>query len=216
MSNLSLQNKTFFGFDAWQLQNDRFSVVVVPAVGGKIVSLYDKSAGIEWLVQPENAHIFRTPEYGAPYESSQCGGWDEMMPTIVACSYPVAGEHQGVYLPDHGELWVMPWREAGSNQHAIRLVVDGVALPYRLHRTLIIHDKNTLRFEYLLQNLGKEALVYLWTPHPQFQVEPDAIIELAPPPGRNGSNSVLSSNDTILLENDRPEISYSDGAPLVR
>lgn len=178
MFDLILQKKTAFGFEAWQLQNDRLSVTVVPAVGGKVISLYDRLTGMEWLVQPEQANAFVAPEYGSSYAISQSGGWDEMIPTITACSYPVMGEHFGTNIPDHGELWTIPWRVKNNKDHAIQLVADGVALPYRLYRTLTFRDENTLRFDYLLQNLGNEKLAYIWTPHPQIRVEPGSTIEL--------------------------------------
>lgn len=180
MSSVSRQKVTLFGYVAWRLQNERIRLDVVPEAGGKIVSLFDRTAGVEWLVQPAQSNPFRSFPPGTEYNPNQCGGWDEMFPTILACPYPAPGPWQGIALPDHGELWTQPWQEEDGDEDAIRLMVEGKALPYRFTRTIRFHAAAELRFDYELQNLGEESLAYLWTPHPQFAVEPGALILLPP------------------------------------
>ncbi len=153
MSDVTLQKTSVFGYEAWRMQSDQIRVEVIPEAGAKIVSLYDKQAGIEWLVQPEHSNPFRVFDYGTEYNPNQCGGWDEMFPTILACPYPAPGPWQGFELPDHGEVWMMPWQDAGTSDDAIRLSVEGRALPYRLSRNLSFSSERTVRLEYLLKNL---------------------------------------------------------------
>lgn len=177
MPTVSLYKSKFHGFSARTLESEQVRLVVVPEAGAKIVSLFDKVAGYEWLVTPAQSHPFRLFDYGTEYNSNQPGGWDEMFPTILACPYPAPGPWHGIELPDHGELWTLPWQEAGANDGAIRLSVAGRALPYRLTRTLSL-VANEVLFEYELENLGDQPLAYLWAAHPQFAAEPDARILL--------------------------------------
>ena len=173
---------SYYGYESLALENEALRVVVTPEVGAKIVSLYDRRTGREWLVTPEQSgsmtpNPFRAWPYGTEYNPNQCGGWDEMIPTILACAYPGAGAHHGVALPDHGEAWTLPWQDAGSSAGQIALELAGKALPYRLRRTLSL-DSDTLTLAYTLKNEGDEPLTYLWAAHPQFACDPGATITL--------------------------------------
>lgn len=173
---------SYHGYPSLELENAALRVVVVPEAGAKIVSLFDKRAGREWLVTPEQSgsvlpNPFRAWSYGAEYNPNQCGGWDEMFPTILACAYPGEGPYFGAELPDHGEAWALPWADAGSAQEQISLELRGRALPYRLHRSLSL-DGDALRMDYRLENCGRAEFAYLWAAHPQFACDPGAIIVL--------------------------------------
>ncbi len=164
-------------YRALTLENGALRVTVFPEVGGKIASLYDKRTGREWLVTPEQSNPFRWWPYGTEYNPNQCGGWDEMIPTIIACPYPAEGAYFGIDLPDHGEAWTLPWEDAGSTGECIALALTGRALPYRLQRTMWL-EGNTLVLAYKLENSSDSALAYLWAAHPQFACEPGATIHL--------------------------------------
>ncbi len=151
--------------------------MVTPDVGAKIVSLVDKRTGREWLVTAEQSNPLRAWPYGAEYNPNQGGGWDEMIPTIVACPYPAEGPFHGASLPDHGEAWTLPWEDAGSNEGEIALALSGRALPYYLRRVLSLRD-DRLVLSYDLRNKGDAALAYLWAAHPQFACDPGATIVL--------------------------------------
>lgn len=153
--------------DALALESESLRAVVVPRMGGKIVSLMDKRTQTEWLVAPEGRPFEPVP-YGAPFTEQDMSGWDEMFPTIDACAYPVPGEHEGAPLPDHGEVWALPWSVEASGDDQIVLAVEGRALPYRLTRTLDFSAPDTLRLTYQLANTGSERMPYIWAAHPQF------------------------------------------------
>jgi hypothetical protein len=168
---------SYFGYRALELENGVLSVAVTPEAGGKIVSLYDRRTGREWLVTPKQSNAFRAWPYGTEYNRNQCGGWDEMIPTIVACPYPGEGVYERTPLPDHGEAWTLPWKELESDDGEIALEFNGQALPYRLRRTLSLDD-DALRLAYTLDCLGDASLAYLWAAHPQFACDPGATIVL--------------------------------------
>jgi hypothetical protein len=173
---------------AWKLEDDSVRVVVAPALGAKIVSLFDKRCGCEWLVAPRSP--YRPLAYASAFIDQDMSGWDEMFPTINACGYPLSGAYAGARLPDHGEVWSLPWQVEGVERQAVALGVDGIALPYRLHRRLELSAPGVLRFEYRLENTGAAAFAYLWAAHPQFAAGEHTVILL--PDGTDRVVNVIS------------------------
>lgn len=171
---------TYYGLDAFLLQGDGLAVTVVPQLGAKIVSLLDKHNGLEWLAGPGTRPV-KPLAYGAAFEKQDMSGWDEMFPTISACPYPGAGPAHGAALPDHGEVWSLPWALEDATDKELRLSVSGRALPYRLERTLAFTAPDTLALHYDLVNLGENPLPYIWAAHPQFACGAGAQVVLPPP-----------------------------------
>ncbi|MFM8323140.1 MAG: hypothetical protein ACKOC5_19690 [Chloroflexota bacterium] len=155
------------GQPAWALESAELRVVVVPGMGAKIVSMFDRRSAVEWLVGP-GMRPFRPASYGAVFTEQDMSGWDEMFPTIVACPHPAPGAHHGAPLPDHGEVWALPWTMERAEGGVLAASVMGRALPYRLLRTLQISGPGELRLDYQAANLGSQPLPYLWAAHPQF------------------------------------------------
>jgi len=177
--NASIRQTTWHNQNAWILENDTIRTVVVPSMGAKIVSLLDKRTQLEWLIGPGD-RPFRPASYGAVFTEQDMSGWDEMFPTIVACPYPAPGEISGTLLPDHGEVWGLPWNLEFTTPGSLKLSVEGKALPYRLTRTLRYNAADTLEMRYELKNLGKEKLPYIWAAHPQFVCGDEAEIIFPP------------------------------------
>lgn len=166
---------TWHDIAALALESETIRIVVVPTMGAKIVSLLDKRTGVEWLAGP-GERPFRPAAYGATFDQQDMSGWDEMFPTITACSYPAPGAYAGVPLPDHGEVWAVPWTNLGGED--LTLAVEGRALPYRLTRRLSLSGSTTLRFDFHLLNLGTEPMPYIWAAHPQFACGTEAQVVL--------------------------------------
>lgn len=162
-----LTQTSWHGLLAWSLENDNLRAVVVPDLGAKLVSLFDKRCQMEWLVDPANRPLKRVP-YGAIFTEQDLSGWDEMFPTINACEYPAPGLYFGTHIPDHGEVWALPWNLDAAQRNDLRLSVEGIALPYRLSRSLRYSSADTLQMVYMLVNLGDEPMPYMWAAHPQF------------------------------------------------
>ena len=134
MNTSSITPTTWHNLPALALEGEALRVVVVPQMGGKIVSLLDKRGGCEWLVGPIPGRPVRPVAYAAPFTEQEMAGWDEMFPTIVACAYPGPGPRHGAALPDHGEVWALPWVVTAAAAGELILAVEGRALPYRLTR----------------------------------------------------------------------------------
>lgn len=157
----------WFSLPALALETPALRAITVPALGAKIVSLFDRALGREWLLPPKNGQL-RPVIYGADFVEQDMSGWDEMFPTINPCMYPADGAHTDAALPDHGEVWALAWQHDASVADAIRLRVSGRVLPYTLSRTIHSVDERTLRLSYEVVNTGFEPLSALWTAHPQF------------------------------------------------
>jgi galactose mutarotase-like enzyme len=164
---LTLTQTTWHDQPAWQLESPVFCIVTVPGMGAKIVSVYDKTVGHEWLIGPGN-RPFKPAPYGSPFTQQDMSGWDEMFPAIDECRYPVEGPFKNALIPDHGEVWSISWDIEQAENGILRLGVNGRALPYRLTRMMQFTDDRTVRIDYTVMNTGHDEFIYLWAAHPQF------------------------------------------------
>jgi galactose mutarotase-like enzyme len=169
-----MKKTDWHGFSAWTLETDTVSATIVPELGGKIVSLVDRVADYEWLFSPQATP--QKPPYGAVFTDYSPRGWDEMFPTIVECHVPDAPAET---LPDHGEVWALPWEVVGNSDDAITMRVQGQqpGYPYTLMRQARI-EGNVLRLSYRLDNHADRALPFLWAAHPLFNGHSDIRIDL--------------------------------------
>lgn len=167
----------WLGQPALALETPSLSFVTVPGMGAKIVSLFDKRAGREWLLPP-TGRGFKPADYGASFVAQDMSGWDEIFPTTDACKYPVEGPYHDSDLPDHGEVWSLPWQVDAIKVDSICLSTVGRVLPYRLSRTARVLDNQRIGLEFEVVNTGSEPFVALWAAHPQFAVNPETEIVL--------------------------------------
>lgn len=158
------QPATWRGLPAWRVASGDVWVVVCPARGAKITSLFDVRGAREWLTTAAPGEL-RPLTYGALWSAYEMCGWDEVFPTLGECAHPGPGRSTGVRLPDHGEVWSVPWDDETPDDGAhVVCSVSGVALPYRLRRTVRV-DGPTLRLDYELTNTGEDPLPFQWVPH---------------------------------------------------
>jgi galactose mutarotase-like enzyme len=148
------------------LSSAELDVMILPAHGGKIMSLRHKASGREWLTQPAHP-LHARPAYGSSFTATDLCGWDEMLPTIVACRYPSLDPARHVQLPDHGEVWALEWKVLRKASGSVHMAVDGRALPYRLERHVSL-DGRRVRLAYQLTATSSDSLWLLWAAHPQF------------------------------------------------
>ncbi|MDP9160621.1 MAG: DUF5107 domain-containing protein [Acidobacteriota bacterium] len=175
------------------LENSTIRVEILPELGGKIVSLLCKQTCREFLLQPpEEERGYRQPSENAKFEDYDTSGFDECIPTVTACRYP-DGPFAGQQLPDHGDLWSMPWK-FHTTANEVALEVRGRSLPYMLTRRMKL-EENTLLLNYQITNLSDADLRFLWSAHPLLAVEPGAKILL---PAEVRELEVNWSNDDRL------------------
>lgn len=167
ISFVEISEVTWHGQMALKLENATLQVVVVPEMGAKIVSLFDKRNEVEWLAGP-GGRPFVPASYGAVFTDQDMSGWDEMFPTINACAVLDPNTGQEILLPDHGEVWAIPWFRQQTDQRTLSFSVEGRALPYTLSRKIEFASETILRFSYSATNLSDAPISTLWAAHPQF------------------------------------------------
>ena len=121
-------------------------MAVVPKLGCRVISLRNRRTGREWLVRPVGG--LETNEYASSFGSGT-QGWDEMFPTINVCRYP-AYPWEGTELPDHGEVWSIPW-EAHSEEEQLHCACRESEF-LSAAKNLLLPREDTLRIDYAVYN----------------------------------------------------------------
>ncbi len=162
------------------IETEQVTAQFLPHIGAKLCSLVYRPAGRELLVQRPGA-AYRVAPYDGDYVGQgECSGLDDMFPTIDRCYY--AGyPWQGTPVPDHGEVWSLPWSHRVEDDGRLYFGVHGVRFPYRLEKWASFGGEASLRLDYRLTNLAPFDLDCLWAAHPMFNLEEGA--ELILPQG---------------------------------
>lgn len=161
------------GFAVHVLNNDEVELAVVPELGAKIISLKNLRTGREWLWHPpEGLKLFKNQVHD-DFSTSPLVGIDECFPTIEPCSW------QGRELPDHGEIWSVPWQVDGEawDNGMLRTKARLRISPFEFERTVELQG-NEVRIRYQLHNLGAFAESFLWAMHPLLRLEAGDELEL--------------------------------------
>lgn len=154
------------------LDNGATRVAVWPDRGAKIASLSHR--GREWLWRNPVLDPETVTYDGSFVEAYDTGGYDECFPAVSAGPFP-AWPWTGTRIPDHGELWGLPW-DAEQQGSEIRTVVNGVRFPYRFERTVRLGDR--LSIDYRVLNPTPFEFPFIWSAHPILILEPGAEILL--------------------------------------
>jgi galactose mutarotase-like enzyme len=155
------------------------SVTLLPALGGKIATI---TANGHQLLQPPLApYAPRTREtpFLADFDQSDASGWDECLPSVAACTLPTASGPAAI--PDHGDLWRIPWQLLDHTQASATLRAQCFSLPLELTRSIAIHEIPTgwrLDLQYTLVNRGPHPTPWSWAAHSLFHVEPGDTLHL--------------------------------------
>ncbi|QPC45539.1 DUF5107 domain-containing protein [Mangrovibacillus cuniculi] len=153
-----MKYETFKGIEAVVLENEAVKCTFLPSYGGKLASFYDKRNEYEWLFQAEEENL-RIPEYGSDFSLYDSSGFDEVFPSIDETFHPTTGE----IVPDHGEVWALPW-EVEEVDHGLQFTVKSSVFPYELIRTVTLEEEG-LQFDYRAVNNGPLSFPFIWTPH---------------------------------------------------
>lgn len=143
---------------------------VLPELGGKMTSLVRIQSRHEFLLQPQR--LLRRAAYGDSFQAYDTSGFDECMPTVSICTDP---DH-GVPLPDHGELWSVPWHTE-VNDGTLHLSASGRVLPYRFTKRTKL-EGSAVVLDYEINNESEAEMKFLWSAHPLLSVEPGSRITL--------------------------------------
>lgn len=166
------------GWPSVALESSGLRLVVVPALGARVVSLVDRRTDREWLVQghpptPEEAGIWS--QHAAAFLGREAFGWDECIPTVAPCSDPL--DPSAPPLRDHGDQWGRATKVAVDHE-GLDATWTGHGWPYRFRRRLSL-GTGEVRCAYELTNEGDRDLPILWSMHALLELEPGALIELS-------------------------------------
>ena len=168
-------------FKAITLENDRIKAILVPDLGGKMISLASCDHSLEFLLQPpEPDRGYRKAAYGNSFEEFDTSGFDECIPTVSECNYPKpnGAKAETITLPDHGEVWSISW-EFDISGEKVDLKVHGTRLPYSFCKRISLEGADLI-VEYEMTNEGTSAFDYLWSAHPLLEVNAGDKILLPP------------------------------------
>jgi hypothetical protein len=158
------------GFRRITLNNGIVRAQFLPELGGKMSSLVRLASDHEFLLQPQRP--LRCARYGDSFADYDTSGFDECVPTVSACEYPDTPQP----LPDHGELWSVPWRADIAGEQ-LRLAAAGKVLPYRFVKAVRLESDEVV-IDYEIGNNSDHDLKFLWSAHPLLAVEPCSRIVL--------------------------------------
>jgi len=151
------------GVRAVLLENEVLRAVVVPSVGGRVVSLMHRPSGREVLWR--NPRLKLAPcAPGSAYDPNFHGGMDEVIP----CDLPET--INGIACPDHGELWTLAL-DAKSDGDA--LVLRGQLPRFGLDylRSMRL-EGNRLVCDYRIVNPSGGERRFMWKLHAALAVQP--------------------------------------------
>ncbi|MDP4177739.1 MAG: DUF5107 domain-containing protein [Bacillota bacterium] len=159
---MEIRSDKYKGAEAFILENIYLRVIVLKNFGAKVASIYNKKQNFEVLFQPVN-NEYTVPLYGDSFEKYDTSGWDEAYPTIDKCLYPFETKHKGIEMPDHGELWSIPWNFT-VEEGKLKSWVASPKFNYIFTRYIELRE-NTIHVEYEIKNIGDENLYAIWTLH---------------------------------------------------
>jgi galactose mutarotase-like enzyme len=165
---------------ALRLEDDTLGVTLVPAAGGRVVSLRDRRTGREWLTQgvpPDAPTLGRWAAENAVYGGRESFGWDECLPTVTRGADPL--EPAARPLRDHGDQWGRVCDVTlDPGTPSVTTSWPSPRWPMTLERRLSLPGDGTLRAEYSLASHSPRPLPVLWSAHPALRLEPGSRIEL--------------------------------------
>jgi galactose mutarotase-like enzyme len=143
-------------------------LTIYPGLGGKIASIRVRE--LEFLQRPLSA--YRTRTRTMPFDESDASGWDECLPSVAGCDVETT---EGLLrIPDHGDLWRVPWETVEAGPRSCALRGQCFSVPLALRREIAIQDTEAgwrIDVHYTLTNTGEFTCPWSWAAHPLFAVE---------------------------------------------
>lgn len=151
------------GLDILTIENHHLRVDIIPALGGKINSVFNKEFGKEFL-WINTALELRGYQPGDDYDSNFWGGVDELLPNDIP------EDIDGIGYPDHGELWTTGLDHSMSENHVS--VYGLLPLSGLYYEKAIYLDTNApkIRVNYSIVNQSGGRRRFLWKLHAALRI----------------------------------------------
>jgi galactose mutarotase-like enzyme len=153
-----------------EIENDYLRVAVAESYGARVVGLFDKTSGREWMTMGGQSP--NTGE-GAVYAGEEAVAWDECFPTVGA--WDAGATPWRRRLRDHGDLWGRPWTVEEASSDGMTLSLSD--RDFQFVRRLSLADRSLIA-DYAVTNRSGESLPYLWALHALLAVKEGDRIEL--------------------------------------
>lgn len=122
------------------IENKKIKIEILPELGGRIDSIFDKYSKKEWVWNNPNLKKTRVSRY-SEYDSNWQGGWEELFPNDAIESFSWG---KGL---DHGELWSAEWNIAKSSPESLSLSSENLDSGSIFNKTFKLHE-NKLTVHY--------------------------------------------------------------------
>ncbi|MFT3700865.1 MAG: DUF5107 domain-containing protein [Agriterribacter sp.] len=145
-------------------ENDYLKCIIVPALGGKLLSVYNKELQKEFLWTNQHLPLV-VNEPGAEYDPNFLGGIDELIPNDIPENI------DGIDYPDHGELWTTPLDYVIKDN---TIILSGVLPLSQLYYSKTIKldiASPTIHLAYTIRNQSASIKHFLWKLHAALAIE---------------------------------------------
>lgn len=155
------------GFRVLRLENEWLSLSILPEVGAKILTLFDKKNAKNVLWKNPRIRPQRFP-IDANFDNYWCGGWDDVFPTADLCV------HKGETFPNNGELRSLNWQVkdflSDDARPEVCLIAYAPISPIKATKTVsLVGQEVHLHFE--IESQSPLPVDFLWGTHPSFAVK---------------------------------------------
>jgi Domain of unknown function (DUF5107) len=178
------------------LENEYLHIVILPELGAKIWKLNYKPKNREMLWHNPNLEPRRLP-LNSDYDDHFFGGWDELYPNDQAETV------NGQLLPDHGEIWTLPWKfeitGRKENEVTVHLWVNTPITKSRVEKWVTLKaEESCVHFRHKITNNGEKEQPFLWKPHIAVNIDAPSRIDMSAAkmyiedfgPPRNGKTGI--------------------------
>ena len=151
------------------------AVTFLPQLGAKIASIRIRDT--ELLQAPLLPYAPRSRSMA--FDEADASGWDECLPSVASCSVQTANGLAEV--PDHGDLWRVPWKLLSADVSSAGFRGECFSLPLVVERNALLTETGRgwrLALHYTVTNAGSVSCPWSWAAHPLFVAEPGDQITL--------------------------------------
>ncbi|MFI5157095.1 MAG: hypothetical protein ACHQEM_12965 [Chitinophagales bacterium] len=145
-------------------ENDYLKFGLAPALGGKIVSIFNKQLQKEFLWTQEGLP-WRHMAPGTEYDLHFYGGMDELLPNDIPENI------DGIDYPDHGELWTTSMEQLVSEESLSVFCKLNLSGLYYKKNIRLDNSAPVMYLDYLIRNESDSLKKFLWKLHPALRIE---------------------------------------------
>lgn len=160
---MKISSREYNGMTLLSGENDQIRFEIVPAMGGKLTSVYNKILDKEFLWHNQGLDL-SVNAAGTDYDSHFWGGIDELLPNDIEETI------DGQQYPDHGELWTTSLQyELKEDQLMVYGKLPQCGLYYS--KTLSLESGSAeIQLDYHIINESGYARHFLWKLHAALQI----------------------------------------------